>query len=170
MLDPVFAHRARDETGVVPRNRRALEVGEHALGGGDLQRVRVSFAGERDEGTAGLEEAQGVPHDLVYRALELQRVGQHVREFLKREQLRQPPVELVRGVAPLALAALEPPQQVPDRPAEQEERGTAKGQKEGRGEGAHYGFCFACARASTRARSWSSTRAARLQESLVRPS
>ena len=170
MLDAVLAYRTRDEAGVVARNRGPLEVGERPLGGRDPQRVRVPLAGERHEGAARLEEAQGVTHHLIHGPLELERVGQDVGELLEGEQLREPPVELARGVTPLPLAAVESRQQVPERPAETEESRAAKGEEEGMRRGSHYGFCFACARASTRARSWSSTRAARLQESLVRPS
>jgi hypothetical protein len=58
-------------------------VGERALGSRDPQRVCVPLAGERDESAARLEEAQRVAHNLIHGALELQRVGQNVREFLE---------------------------------------------------------------------------------------
>jgi len=46
---------------------------------------------------------------LLHDAVELERAGEDVGEFLERKQLRQAPIELVCRPPAVPLAALEPP-------------------------------------------------------------
>ena len=104
-LEPLAARRARDQAGIVGRDRGALQLGERPFGRGDGERIVRVLARQGHQRAAGVDEAHGVAYDLLHDALELDGLREHVRQLLQPEQLRQPPVQLVGGALPVALQA-----------------------------------------------------------------
>ncbi len=102
-----------DQAGIVALDLLAAERCERPFGGGDLERVAGGFAHQRQERPTGIEKAHRVAHHLLDDAVQLQRIGQDVRQLLQREQLGQAAIELVRRAEPFPLGVQQPLPQPP---------------------------------------------------------
>ena len=82
----------------VARHDPARQVRHVPLGPRHAERATPRL-GEEHEGPLGVQEAQGITRHLLADPLHLERVGEHIAQFLEREQLPHPSVELESGLA-----------------------------------------------------------------------
>ena len=109
------AHRPDHQARVGAGNDGADLGSQGALGGGHDQGFAVVLTGEGDQGAPGLQEAHRVADHVLDDAVELEGIGQDVRQLLQGEQLGEPPVQLVGGATPLVFTAAEPQNQIDHR-------------------------------------------------------
>jgi hypothetical protein len=135
----VLARRgAGGEPPIVLGDRLAAQGGQRAFRRHDTQRIGRAVAHEGQEGALGVEEARGVARHLLHDAVQLQGVGQDVRQLLQGKELGQPAVELLGAAATFLFRARQPRMEAPHRPRQAErERGQTDYQHEGQRSDTH---------------------------------
>ena len=120
-----------DQTRVSALNPLPAQGRERALGGRYLERVLGRLTEQREQRALRVEEPHRIAHHLRDDVIELQRVGQDVRQLLQRKQFGQPAIQLLRGAAPLQLGLHQTLPQTPQRDADDHQRQRDAGSRVG---------------------------------------